>query len=193
MDEEEKDFSMDEEEKDNLSFYFSSDENFQSSGFRLRYSFHKSDLKPERVNGFEARQNRRLPDVLYYPMSTDGPKWNCSVSVWHDLLEHFPCDLISQCAESEDEARCPYKSEKCGDNKIEAGRKCYIYERQHYLSWFDSNRRCQQHGAILASLETTQELKDVTEVLEYLLTDDSIWIGLKTARKSITDTHLNAM
>ncbi|KAL8562965.1 hypothetical protein ACOMHN_004657 [Nucella lapillus] len=83
-----------------LSFRFSSKHVYMPlAGPRIRFSFHPRHSKP-RVVKVENRV-----------------RWNCSEGLWPELAQHFPCDLTPQCAESEDEARCFYTTEKCGLNK----------------------------------------------------------------------------
>ncbi|KAL8617868.1 hypothetical protein ACOMHN_016524 [Nucella lapillus] len=116
------------------SFLFTSNDELEGFGLRMRFSFHPENLKPQQVAGSEAK---------------GGVQWNCSVSVWPDLLGHFPCDLVPQCAESEDEAPCPYTSDKCGVNKVQAGRNCYFYLREAYRTWHDADRDCRRSGSFL--------------------------------------------
>ena len=148
-----------------LSLHFvSSGGHEQSTGFRAQFSFHNLTARPE-----------RLPDGT----------WNCSVKHWRDFQQHFPCDLVPQCAGGEDEARCSYTTERCGPGKIDVGGRCYIYVTPRgNVTWNAAYDGCSSRGAFLASLETSQEWNDVIGLLRH--SDfNLINLGLTTAELSL--------
>ena len=65
-----------------LHFMFVSDDVIQHEGFRAIFSFHNISASPKK---------------------SDGGLWNCSVPYWPDFRHHFPCNLQSDCVNSEDE------------------------------------------------------------------------------------------
>ncbi|KAL8617872.1 hypothetical protein ACOMHN_016528 [Nucella lapillus] len=115
------------------------------------------------------------------------------LSVWPDLAGHFPCDLVPQCAQSEDEAPCPYTSDKCGVDKIEAGSRCYLFKTIVYRRWTDSDTECRKQGALLSSLETSEEWSHVLRLLEYANKPRLIWIGLTATGSAKRTSYLRAM
>ena len=136
----------------------------QPSGFRAQFSFHNLTAPPE-----------QLPDGT----------WNCSVKHWLDFQQHFPCDLVPQCAGGEDEARCPYTSDRCGPGNIDVGGRCYNYVMPRVaITWNDASYACSSSGTILASLESPQEWDDVIGLLRQ--SDfNLIYVGLKTTASSL--------
>ncbi|KAL8566968.1 hypothetical protein ACOMHN_059768 [Nucella lapillus] len=149
------------------------------TGFRLRFSFHPETLKPE-----------RLPTLLHGETTW---RWNCTESVWPDLANHFLCDLAPQCVDSEDEARCPYTTEKCGLHKMEIAERCYVFiPDSGRLSWLEADRECRENGGLLASLETQQEFEAVSSVIRPF-TPRGIRIGLTSTRLGGKKASLNPM
>ena len=74
---------------------------------------------------------------------------NCSVKHWLDFQQHFPCDLVPQCAGGEDEARCPYTSDRCGPGNIDVGGRCYNYVMPRVaITWNDASYACSSRGTI---------------------------------------------
>ena len=71
---------------------------FHGFGFRMLFSFHQASDVPEQ--------------------SKTG-LWDCSVPQWHVVHQHFPCDLLQECQEGEDEINCPYSSRV----RMEEGRR----------------------------------------------------------------------
>ena len=65
-----------------LHFLFVSNAVLQHEGFRAIFSFHNLSASPEK---------------------TEEGLWNCSVPYWPDFRHHFPCNLESDCSDSEDE------------------------------------------------------------------------------------------
>ncbi|XP_076445819.1 uncharacterized protein LOC143283464 [Babylonia areolata] len=175
------DFAKTSNNETHLSFFFSGKYfSWTEASFRLRFSFHLENLKPQQVPSSPPQSHGRKT------------RWNCSVSVWPDLFDHFPCDLIPQCAESEDEARCNYTTENCGLGKAEISGKCYSFELQvEQHNWTDAHEHCRERGAFLVSLETEQEIRDVVKVMKDI-GNSATWVGLTTGTNTVK-TSLNAM
>ena len=73
---------------------------------QILFSFHHETRVPERVS--------------------DGTNtWNCSVAHWPEFQHHFPCDLVPQCREGQDEAECPYAGPECNDGYLHVNGSCY--------------------------------------------------------------------
>jgi hypothetical protein len=71
---------------------------YYPAGFKMLYSFHNASSVPQQLS--------------------DG-SWNCSVRHWTDFRHHLPCDLEPQCRGGEDEAECPYTTQRCGQGRID--------------------------------------------------------------------------
>ena len=83
-----------------LSLRFTNADEFkyEGTGFKMLFSFHDAGSRPQRLG--------------------DGT-WNCSVSHWSQFRQHLPCDLEPQCHSGEDEAECPYTTQRCGPGRIQ--------------------------------------------------------------------------
>ncbi|KAK7488828.1 hypothetical protein BaRGS_00019963 [Batillaria attramentaria] len=103
-------------------------------GFNLSFSFHNHTSVPQ-----------QLP----------GGQWNCSVPYWDDFRHHFPCDLVAQCVDNEDEAACPYSSRQCGPGFLEGGGGCHFLILPDYSrsssTWREAANWCLERGAQISS------------------------------------------
>ncbi|KAK7469714.1 hypothetical protein BaRGS_00036296, partial [Batillaria attramentaria] len=130
------------------------------TGFRLHFSFHNYSFRP---------------------LQLADERWNCSVPHWTDFKQHFPCNLVSDCLHGQDEAACPYSSARCGQGRLTAGGRCFLYvTSQSHISWDDAAMECLRRDARLASLNTPEEWRDVISLLEWLYPVHA-YIGLRTA------------
>ncbi|KAL8582682.1 hypothetical protein ACOMHN_050425 [Nucella lapillus] len=155
-----------------FSCKFKSDRNFlQSSGFRVMFSFHPNSSQPVRVR--TAAASGQHPAWL----------WNCSQSAWPHLLEHFVCDLLPQCLESEDEAPCPYTTETCGLGKIEAVGRCYSFHFS-FIPWSDAVKTCRDLGESLVSLESAREMRAVIQLVRQVPHMEFLWLGLRLTSRT---------
>ncbi|KAK7102516.1 hypothetical protein V1264_020722 [Littorina saxatilis] len=146
-----------------VQFYTSADF-VQYTGFRLLYSFYTIPTMPKRdVNG----------------------RWNCSVPDWPEFQQHFPCNLLADCAEAEDEEGCPYTSPLCDKGHFHWGTSCYRYFRTTAkISWNEASQDCQRHGSHLVSLNDASEWRNVTSLLSQYHVK-SIHTGLRSASASL--------
>ncbi|XP_076442765.1 uncharacterized protein LOC143281438 [Babylonia areolata] len=129
-----------------LYFVFRSNTVNQFPGFRALFSFH---------------------NVSSTPQQTAGGQWNCTVPHWPQFSQHFPCNLESNCINSEDEVECDYITAGCGQGVITAGDGCYVFwnlgqDKQTYRMM---KEWCEARGGSLASLNTVQEWEDVYRML----------------------------
>ena len=87
-----------------------------------RYSVeHSSNIIGEAKILFSFHHETRVPERV-----SDGTNtWNCSVAHWPEFQHHFPCDLVPQCREGQDEAKCPYASPECNDGYLHVNGSCY--------------------------------------------------------------------
>ena len=116
----------------------------RATGFRLLYSFHSRGETPEQL-----------------PNGT----WNCSVQSWASVQDHFPCNLLTECAGGEDEADCPYSSPLCAQGEFFMGHSCYTYLRVGEISWKVASAQCQMKGSQLVSLNDMSEWRGVIQIL----------------------------
>ena len=117
----------------------------RGTGFRLLYSFHSQGQTPERLaNG----------------------TWNCSVTFWASVQDHFPCNLISECVGGEDEKDCPYTSPLCEPGEFFLGHSCYKYVKEGADSWNFASAQCQNRDSQLVSLNDVNEWRRVEEMLQ---------------------------
>ena len=142
--------------------------NSQKTGFRLHFSIHK--------------------ESAIIPSPTDL-FWNCSVPYFNDFRLHFPCDMIPQCEDKEDEVPCPYTTDTCGVGFVTLGDRCFFYDSKPVgSSWRDMEFVCGQRGGRLASLRSRQ---DHEKLVQYLQVRVASWgfyklvIGLHTASLSL--------
>ena len=130
-------------------------------GFRLRFSFH---------------------DVTALPQPLPDGTWNCSVPHWPDFRQHVLCNFKTECAGGEDEAPCPYTTQRCGQGRISIGDSCYIYVApDHKISWLDADKSCRMKGAALASLTSGAEWSRVSHVFRRVMyVKRPLFIGLRS-------------
>nr|KAG5691410.1 hypothetical protein BaRGS_016326 [Batillaria attramentaria] len=152
-----------------LLVHFVSQTSDQMTGFRLYFTFHNYSAFPERL------ENRL---------------WNCSVPYWPDFRRHEPCDLEIDCDQAQDEVDCPYTTDVCGVGFIDAGGSCfqYVIPQVQDTTWNDLDYQCRQNGGRLASLNTPEKWKRITEYLEsrvYLKLFDRVMVGLHSASLSL--------
>ena len=143
--------------------------NSQKTGFRLHFSIHKVSATLDYALGF-----------------------NCSVPYFNDFRLHFPCDMIPQCVDREDEVHCPYTTDTCGPGFVTLGGRCLFYDNvrddSFATSWRKLDFLCGQRGGRLASLRSRQ---DHQRLIQYLEPRTAIWgfyrivIGLHTASLSL--------
>ena len=135
-------------------------------GFRLRFSFHNDTALPQ-----------PLPDGT----------WNCSVPHWPDFRQHVLCNFKTECAGGEDEAPCPYTTQRCGQGRISIGDSCYIYVApDHKISWLDADKSCRMKGAALASLKSAGEWRRVYYTLRReLFANRPLFIGIQSSSKEL--------
>ena len=127
-----------------VTFYTNGD-NKRGTGFRLLYSLHNKAQTPEQF--------------------ADGT-WNCSVSFWASIQEHFSCNLDVQCAGREDEMDCPYNSPLCEPGDFILGHSCYRYVKTgEPITWSFASVQCQKQGRQLVSLNDVDEWRSVTKLL----------------------------
>ena len=133
-------------------------------GFRFLFSFHNRSALLSRMS--------------------DG-RWNCSVLHWADFLEHFPCDLETDCVHGEDELGCLYTNvSRCGAGAISMGESCYFYViSENDVSWNDAMDICKKNDAQLASLNRPREWHDVMVVLGFRAA--AVYLGLRSASLSL--------
>ena len=143
--------------------------NSQKTGFRLHFSIHEQSATLNYAKGF-----------------------NCSVPYFKDFRLHFPCDMIPQCVDREDEVHCPYTTDTCGPGFVTLGGRCLFYDNvrddSFATSWRKLDFLCGQRGGRLASLRSRQ---DHQRLIQYLEPRIAIWgfyrivIGLHTASLSL--------
>ena len=143
--------------------------NSQKTGFRLHFSIHKVSATLDYALGF-----------------------NCSVPYFNDFRLHFPCDMVPQCVDREDEVHCPYTTDTCGPGFVTLGGRCLFYDNvldaSAATSWRKLDFVCGQRGGRLASLRSRQ---DHQRLIQYLEPRTAIWgfyrivIGLHTASLSL--------
>ena len=150
--------------------------NSQKTGFRLYFSIHKESATLTNIK----------PGVL----------WNCSVPYFNDFRLHFPCDMIPQCADKEDEAHCPYTTDTCGLGFVTLGGRCLLYDAilaPLGASWRQLEFVCGERGGRLASLRSRQ---DHDRLVQYLEDRVAVWgffklvIGLHTASLSLPHMYV---
>ncbi|KAK7482846.1 hypothetical protein BaRGS_00025879 [Batillaria attramentaria] len=127
--------------------FFSDDEEWEKQiGFKLVFSFHNYSELPQEL--------------------TDG-KWNCSVPYFSKFHEHFPCNLVADCENGEDELKCPYTNSACGQGRLFIGERCYIYVKPEVrmLNWNEAAVMCLEREAILVSFNTPEEMHNVGKLL----------------------------
>ncbi|KAK7488816.1 hypothetical protein BaRGS_00019951 [Batillaria attramentaria] len=144
-----------------LHVHFTSEvQKYGTTGFRLHFSFHNHSFLPQQM--------------------TDG-RWNCSVPHWTDFQQHFPCNLVSDCDGGQDEAACPYSSTHCGQGRLTAGGKCFLYvTSQRFITWEEAANECLRRDGHLASLNTPEEWRDVISLLK-LPHPYYVYIGLHSS------------
>ena len=145
--------------------------NSQKTGFRLHFSIHN-----------ESATLNNVTSVL----------WNCSVPYFNDFRLHFPCDMVPQCVDREDEVHCPYTTDTCGPGFVTLGGRCLFYDNvlddSAATSWRKLDFVCGQRGGRLASLRSRQ---DHQRLIQYLEPRIAVWgffriaIGLHTASLSL--------
>ena len=145
--------------------------NSQKTGFRLHFSIHKQSA--------------------IITNATDL-SWNCSVPYFNDFRLHFPCDMVPQCVDREDEVHCPYTTDTCGPGFVTLGGRCLFYDNvlnpSGATSWRKLDFLCGQRGGRLASLRSRQ---DHQRLIQYLGPSIAVWgffrivIGLHTASLSL--------
>ena len=131
----------------------------------------------------------------------DG-RWKCSVPHWSLFRQHFPCDLERQCQNGEDEARCPYTTQRCGSGFIAGvgNGSCYFVvrrdvdldrdldrDRERDLSWLMATEACADQGGYLMSLNSPEEAEGVVKLLMFgrqWMVADGVFLGLHSARGS---------
>ena len=116
----------------------------RGTGFRLLYSFHSQGQTPDQLA---------------------SGTWNCSVAFWASVQDHFPCNLISECVEGEDEKDCPYSSPVCESGEFFLGHSCYKYVKAGKVSWKFASAQCRNRGSQLVSLNDVNEWANVAAVL----------------------------
>jgi hypothetical protein len=105
-----------------------SDDWRNQTGSELRVHFQFESIVNKNVRGFKFH-------FSFYPRSdhpqqlSDG-RFNCSEPhMWGRIKRHFLCDLVADCAGSEDEAECPYTTQHCGKGRFSLGNlsdKCFV-------------------------------------------------------------------
>ena len=144
--------------------------NSQKTGFRLHFSIHKQSA--------------------IITNATDL-SWNCSVPYFNDFRLHFPCDMVPQCVDREDELHCPYTTDTCGPGFVTLGGRCLFYDAitgPVGASWRQLEFVCGERGGRLASLRSRQ---DHDRLVQYLEDRVAVWgfykllIGLHTASLSL--------
>ncbi|XP_076449662.1 uncharacterized protein LOC143285754 [Babylonia areolata] len=155
-----------------LSVFFYSDDELETGGFKMLYSFHPVDDRPQRLN---------------------NSQWNCSVPFWRKLILNFPCNLQWDCLDGEDELPCPYSintpNTTCSEGLMALGGNCYLFKYAHWydqlgylrgLTWLDASHECNKRGLRLASLAREKEMNDIFSVLPYIQAVQT-YVGLQLA------------
>ncbi|PVD27972.1 hypothetical protein C0Q70_10548 [Pomacea canaliculata] len=128
-----------------LLVHFYSNEYGSNTGFRLLFSIHNQSSLPVEL--------------------ADG-RWNCSGLNWTDFSSHFSCNLRSDCVGSEDEAICPYTSDRCGVGQPFFENSCYIWQKPSpVMTWKEAFDFCLSRGARLASLNTPAEWNNAISLM----------------------------
>ena len=135
----------------------------RGTGFRLLYSFHNHGETPE--------------------LLADGT-WNCSVTFWASVQDHFPCNLVSECVEGEDEKDCSYSSPVCEADEFFLGHSCYKYVKEGANSWKFASAQCQNRGSQLVSLNDVNEWRSLVEMLRQHGVF-KVYTGLRAASPSL--------
>ena len=133
---------------------------YRRTGFRLLYSFHsRGQTLQQLVNG----------------------TWNCSVAFWTSVRDHFPCNLVGECAGLEDELDCPYSSPLCHPGEFSLGHSCYLYfGKGQEITWNNASAQCQMRNSHLVSLNDADEWKRITELLQHSGVK-RVYTGLRSA------------
>ena len=95
--------------RSSVSLFFHSDEEEQFIGFKMMYAILPRSQEPQ-----------QLSDNLY----------NCSVPHFHSFRSLLSCNMERECQGNEDEDRCGYHSNECGDGAVAAGTKSYRIVRR---------------------------------------------------------------
>nr|KAG5691412.1 hypothetical protein BaRGS_016328 [Batillaria attramentaria] len=130
-----------------LLVHFTSQTSDPLTGFRMYFTFHNYSAFPQRL---------------------ENGVWNCSVPYWPDFRHHEPCDLTLDCDQGQDEADCPYTSERCGVGFMDAGGSCfqYVISPVRNVVWNDIDYVCQQRGGRLANFNTPDKWNRIMEFLQ---------------------------
>ncbi|KAK7482845.1 hypothetical protein BaRGS_00025878, partial [Batillaria attramentaria] len=149
--------------------FFSDDEEWETQiGFKLVFSFHNYSERPQEL--------------------TDG-KWNCSVPYFFKFHEHFPCNLVADCENGEDELKCPYTNSACGQGKVFIGESCYIYViPEDQITWNQAALICLQRGSHLANFNTPEEMYHVGTLLRKHAFF-RVFIGLRSSSPSFPSMY----
>ena len=94
------------------------------------------------------------------------------------------CRVQVECSGGEDEASCPYTSERCGVGRVSVASSCYTLFEKKQISWDAADRQCVQHGGRLASLNTQDDWYQVVNLMNHLfLKEFRFYIGLRVASR----------
>ena len=95
-----------------------------------------------------------------------------------------PCDVDVQaeCAGNEDEAFCPYTTDRSGVGLLSIGDNCYRLSALRSITWAEADGECVLHGGRLASLTTLDDWYYVERSLGHLFHPRfALYIGLRVA------------
>ena len=94
------------------------------------------------------------------------------------------CRVQVECSGGEDEASCPYTSERCGVGRVSIGSSCYMLFEKEKITWDAADRECARHGGRLASLNTPDDWNQVVNLMgHFFLRKFKFYIGLRVASR----------
>ena len=93
------------------------------------------------------------------------------------------CRVQVECSGGEDEASCPYTSERCGVGRVSIVTSCYMVI-QNVITWDSADRLCMYYGGRLASLKSPDVWNQVLNLMDHLILKHlKFYFGLRVASK----------
>ena len=94
------------------------------------------------------------------------------------------CRVQVECSGGEDEASCPYTSDRCGVGRVSIAGSCYMLFENDQMTWEGADSECVRHGGRLASLKKPDDWNQVVNLMDhFFLRSFSFYIGLRVASR----------